>query len=356
MDVWRLCDRNVRRRRLEEHDGSDKREGDNGNKRRRPWGQATLTTPCGPDHVSLAGVHHPFPRLTTLNSKLTNSAYPLASRHHQENRNGKHDEARVVVVEASREIGRREVRDKHDRENSHHVAKYRDRNRSREKNPAAKPCRLRKIRIAGGEGHQREERPKTAARVRDVDRERAVRRADHRALLDDVRANAARDRERRRAREEPQVDSHDIEERSERNAEEKEKRREKDGLRRLLAEERPWNGYQEPDERHNLETELDSPHAEKAEREKRQRRQEPGPRRSPERVENLPPLGPDDIEREKRHIPPERHILLRCAEHIWRMVQDHRMETPEHGGKDTRHERCSRMEFPNFHKCSDIIP
>ena len=260
------------------------------------------------------------------------------------------------MIEASGEIRGRKVGDKHDRENSHHVAKDGNGHRSRKKNPAAKPRRLRKIRVARRKRHKRKKRAKPAARVRNVDRERAVRRTDHRALLDYVRANAARNCKRRRAREKPKVDSHDVEERRERNAEEQEKRREKDGLRRLLAEERPGNRYQEPDESNNLEAELDSPHAEKAERKKRKRRQEPGQRRSSKGIKYLPPLRPDDIKREKRHIPPERHILLRSAEHVGSVVQDHRLKTPEHGGKDTRHERCSRMEFPNFHKCLDIIP
>ena len=181
------------------------------------------------------------------------------------------------MIEARCEIRRCKVGDKHDSENSHHVAKYRDRYRRREENPAAKPCRLRKVRIARRKRHKRKERAKPAARIGHVYGERAVGRTDHRALLDDVCANATRNGKRRRTREKPQVDSYDIEKRRKRNAEKKEERREKDGLRRLLAEEGPRNGDQEPDKRDDLETKLYAPDTKKAEREKRQRRQKPDP-------------------------------------------------------------------------------
>ena len=36
VDVWRLCNRHIGRRRLEKHQRDDKRKDDNGDKRRRP--------------------------------------------------------------------------------------------------------------------------------------------------------------------------------------------------------------------------------------------------------------------------------------------------------------------------------
>ena len=199
------------------------------------------------------------------------------------------------MVKASGEIRRREVRDKHDREDSHHVAKYRDRHRRREKDAATKPCRLGKVRIASRKRHKRKERAKPAARIGHVYGERAVGRADHRALLDDVCANATRNGKRRRARKKPKVDSHNVEERRKRDAEKKEKRREQDGLRRLLAEKRPWNSDQEPDEGDDLETELHTPDAEKAKCEKRQRHQKPCPLGRTDGIKDLPPFPPDDV-------------------------------------------------------------
>ena len=128
------------------------------------------------------------------------------------------------MVEAGGEVGRGVVRDEDDGEDARDVAEDRDRDGRREEDSPSQPRRLREVRIARGKGHQREEGAEPAARIRHVDRERTVRRADHRPLLDNVRAESARHSERGRAREEPEMDGHDVEERRERDAEEEEKR------------------------------------------------------------------------------------------------------------------------------------
>src|SRR5574344_401919 len=203
----------------------------------------------------------------------------LSDGDHQENRHREHDEAGIVVVEADREVAGREVGDEHDRDDAHHVAENRERDGRGEENAAAEPGRRVEVGLGARDRHQREERAESAARVGDVDRERSVGRADHRALADDLGAAALEDGASRGARKEAEVDGHDVEEGRERNAEREEERRKRDAFRSRRAEHRPGNGDEKPDERDDLKAELESAGAEEAEREKRQRRDEaPGAR------------------------------------------------------------------------------
>jgi len=247
------------------------------------------------------------------------------------------------VVEAGREIGRREAADEADGEDARHVAEDRERHRAREEEPAPQPRRLVEVGVARRQRHQRKDGAQPAARLGDVDGERAVRRREHRARAHHVRAEAVERRARDRGGQEPQVHGDDVEEGVERKAEEEEERGEEDRLRRPPPEERPRNRNEEPDERDDLEAHLCAARAEEAQEEERQRKGERAPPGPADGGAHLRALGPEDVEREERHVPGVGHVLFNRIEHAGRMGQQERLEPPEEPQE-------RRRQHPDAHK------
>ena len=260
----------------------------------------------------------------------------------------------MVRADRKRRIPR--LRHHADRHDAHHVADDRQRNRQGEEHAATPPGRLREIAVTRRQRHQRENRPKPAARIRDVDDEHLpvhdqVRQRDDIALTGDLHPEAGQDPGRHRAHQNPQMHRDQRQERRKRHAEQQEERREEDALRRLTSEDGPRHQHQQRHEREKLEPHLKPASAQQADE---QHRQQPGQRprrRRAERAPQLLPLRPEDVKREERHIPAKRKILLRRGKYAGQMTEQHRPEPDGYGDERPRQHPKPNLQRLVFHYC-----
>ena len=132
------------------------------------------------------------------------------------------------------------------------------------------------------------------------------------------------------------MDGDDVEKGRERNAEKEEERGERDATGGRAPEHRPRERDQKPDQADFLQPHLNAPDAEEAERERRDEQDERQAIGTAGRFDELPPLGPEDVKGEKRHVPGKRHVFLGIREDVRRMVEEKRPEPPNEGSERER--------------------